>query len=89
MYKIIDKKDSGKTHNLMEMAKKEDGIIVCSNPSAMQNKARNYGIVGLNFISYSEYLQDMLKYPCIFIDDLDNMIAQMTNVKGYTFNVEG
>lgn len=88
MYKIIDKKDSGKTHNLMEVAKKEDGVIVCSNPSAMQNKARSYGIVGLNFISYLEYLQDMFKYPCIFIDDLDNMIAQMTNVKGYTFNVE-
>ena len=53
MYRIIDKKASGKTRKLMEIAKENKAIFVCSNPRAMEAKAHAYGIVGIDFIDYS------------------------------------
>ena len=39
MYRIIDKRSSGKTSRLMLLAKENNGIIVCRNPKAMEEKA--------------------------------------------------
>ena len=36
MYRIIDNKSSGKTHQLMEIAKASNAVFVCSNPRAME-----------------------------------------------------
>ena len=47
MYRIIDNKSSGKTHQLMEIAKANHAVFVCSNPRAMEAKAHAYGIVGI------------------------------------------
>ena len=56
MYRIIDNKASGKTHQLMEIAKANNAIFVCSNPRAMEAKAHAYGIVGIEFVGYYEFL---------------------------------
>jgi len=37
----------------MLLAKEHDADFVCSNPRAMEQKAKAYGINGINFISYS------------------------------------
>mgnify|MGYP003464479803 CR=1 FL=1 len=44
MYRIIDERGSGKTSRLMLLAKETGGVIVCSNPKGMAEKARAYGI---------------------------------------------
>ena len=36
MYRIIDNKASGKTRKLMEIAKENKAVFVCSNPRAME-----------------------------------------------------
>lgn len=56
MYRIIDKRSTGKTSRLMLLAKETNGTIVCSNPRAMREKALAYGIVGVDFISYNDFL---------------------------------
>ena len=40
MYRIIDKRGSGKTSRLMLLAKETGATIVCSNPDAFKYKAK-------------------------------------------------
>jgi len=94
MYRIIDKRASGKTCRLFLLAKEHNGVIVCANPRAMEEKARSYGIVGIDFIEYNEYVRT---YPYlrdksqpIFIDEIENFIKTTTygQVMGYTLSAE-
>ncbi len=57
MFRIIGNRCTGKTYQLMQYAKDNDAIFVCSNPRSMRIKAEQYGIIGLNCISYSEFLK--------------------------------
>lgn len=86
MYRLIDKRGSGKTSHLMLLAKKNDAIIVCSNPYAMRFKAEEYGFEDLTFISYSEYIKH--KYPEdkeVYIDNLDMFVKTVYGkLDGYT-----
>ena len=42
----------------MSLAKENNAIFVCSNPRAMEYKAKAYGINDLHFISYGEFLNE-------------------------------
>lgn len=76
MYRIIDGRGTGKTSRLMLLAKETNGTIVCSNPRAMQTKAYAYGITGINFISYNDFLYgtgaDVGNY---YIDELETFLS--------------
>ena len=76
MYRIIDGRGTGKTGRLMLLAKETNGTIVCSNPRAMKDKALAYGIIGIDFISYNDFLfgagSDIGDY---YIDELESFIA--------------
>ena len=73
MYRIIDKRGTGKTSRLMLLAKEENAIIACSNPNAMKIKAEGYGIIGLNFISYYDYVMEIIQKVVRYL--LMNLIA--------------
>lgn len=90
MYRIIDNRDSGKTSRLMLLAKENSGIIVCKNPAVMNEKARRYGIIGIDFISYEEFLElSFKKETPIFIDEIEDFIKFLTpTLKGYTLTKE-
>lgn len=97
MYRIVDERASGKTSRLMLLAKENNGTIVCGNPYAMEQKARAYGITGVNYISYYDYLkksqeEDLKNY---FIDELESFVQYIhlaSNIKGtfcgYTISEE-
>ena len=89
MYRIIDNKASGKTRKLMEIAKENKAIFVCSNPRAMEAKAHAYGIVGIDFIDYFTFLDDDDKEPANYVVDeiemlLHYMFGMNRNLTGYT-----
>ena len=89
MYRIIDKKGAGKTSRLMLLAKEVQGIIVCSNPLKLREKAHCYGITGLDFISYEDYLNGGFESKPIFIDELDKFLKFYDNhIAGYTISNE-
>lgn len=69
MYRIIDNKASGKTHQLMEIAKENGSIFVCNNPRAMEAKAHAYGIVGIEFVDYYAFLDHHGKDVSNFVID--------------------
>ena len=87
MYKIIDKRATGKTSRLMLLAKEQNGIIVCKDPILMQRKAYDYGIVGIDFISYFDF-QPMYEYDKpVFIDEVDLYFKYLNNsITGYTIS---
>lgn len=100
MNRIIDGRGTGKTKQLMLAAKDAHGTIVCANPRAMEEKAYAYGIIGINFISYSDYLNhitfsqdsDMGNY---FIDEVEELLNYIQTIRivqgkfcGYTLTNE-
>lgn len=88
MIKIIDKSSTGKTSNLFLLAKENNGIIVCKHPESMIVKAHSYGLKGIDFISYDEYINSMYRQDNtrpIYIDDMSEFIkAYDKNISGYT-----
>lgn len=91
MYKIIDGKGTGKTSRLMLLAKEHDGIIVCKNPYAMEEKAKAYGIVGISFVSYYEFITQRAVYEKVsyYIDELEDFVKFFNSeLKGYTLSKE-
>ena len=95
MYRIVDDRASGKTSRLMLIAKENNALFVCSNPRAMEAKAHAYGIVGIDFISYFEYLKTMRsgEERQIVIDELEMFLKYMiqfndgkSKLIGYTLN---
>ena len=90
MYRIIENRGTGKTSRLMLLAKENNGILVCANPTAMIEKARSYGLVGFDIISYEDYLDDNYdrQKPC-FVDELERFVQFITNtLSGYTLTNE-
>lgn len=93
MFKVIDGRGTGKTSRLMLLAKESgngDGVIVCRKPKQTQEKAYAYGILGLDFVSYSEYFNSILdnknifEGKNIFIDNLSDFLnAWDSRIKGY------
>ena len=94
MYRIIDKKCSGKTSRLLLLAKENKGVVVCANPEKMREKSYAYGLTGIDFITYTAYCEflngygnaDLIGKP-IFIDELDKFLyIYDTEIKGYTIS---
>ena len=90
MYRIIDSRGSGKTSRLMLLAKETNSIIACVNPYAMREKAHEYGITGLTFISYEELLTQSWTDYNIMIDEIELFVKyQLSGIlKGYTLSNE-
>jgi hypothetical protein len=90
MYRFIDGRSTGKTSRLMLLAKETNGTIVCNNPRAMKEKAYAYGIVGIEFISYGEFLQlrgtDIGNY---YIDELEAYIEYVQGMAGVRGRLRG
>ena len=94
MYRIIDKRGTGKTGRLLLLAKEKNGIIVCMSPERLIHQANKYGITGLTFISYSEFInciKPSAKQP-IFIDDIELLMSYIvqrnyeSELTGYTIS---
>lgn len=90
MYKIIDKRGAGKTLRLMLLAKENNGIIVCADPKTLKIKSEVYGLTGIDFISYDDFLNG--GYNCrkkVFIDEIDVLLRKIEeNTMGYTISLE-
>ena len=90
MNRIIDGRSTGKTSRLMLLAKENNGIIVCQNPTALQQKAYAYGIVGIDYMSYADFIELMIStqiHRPIYIDELDDFLYCLNdNIRGYSLS---
>jgi len=93
MYRIIDTRNTGKTNQLMQIAKENDAIFVCKNPEGMQVKAKAYGINGLQCISYYDFIHNFdPEITCYVVDELEQFINIIFSsgpaLIGYTLSTE-
>lgn len=76
MIKIIDGQGSGKTSRLMLVAKENNATFVCENPRAMEVKAKAYGLSGINFISYRDFVTSYNEGNYV-IDEIDLFVKSI------------
>lgn len=91
MYRIINDRGTGKTLQLMLLAKENNATIACNNPSAMRQKAYNYGLTGINFVSYSALFSGEIEdHEPIMIDEIEVFVKEYIDGKliGYTLSNE-
>ena len=91
MYRIIDKRGTGKTSRLLLLAKENNGCIVCRNPESMQYKADRYGIIGVDIYSYNDLAFGKIKtqHQPIYIDEIEMYLYYLNeNIQGYTLTNE-
>ena len=87
MYRVIDKRGTGKTGRLFLIAKDTNATIVCSNPAMMQDKALRCGCKDVNFMSYADfvnYYQGRSSTQTVLIDELEVLVRGVGNVIGYS-----
>lgn len=92
MYRIIDGRGTGKTSRLMLLAKENNAIFVCNDPHCMEIKALSYGITGIQFVSYYDYLRfnyDTNKENVV-VDELEALLKCIFNghLVGYTLSTD-
>lgn len=87
MFIVSGGRGTGKTKVLLERVKSEDAIIVCDDVIAMRERAYNYGIVGLNIISYEEYCRtpSELLDKSVYVHNINKLLKRInSNTKGYS-----
>lgn len=85
MFIISGGRGIGKTKALIERVKAEDGVIVCEDPASMRTRAYDYGITGLDIISYEELYKTQTCDKVIYIHDINKFIKHaFPEVKGYS-----
>ena len=88
MYRVVDKRGSGKTSRLILLAKENDGIVASHCPKYIIEKANYFGIQGIKVCSYQELLdKDYDTTLPVFIDDLE-LFAKFSVAKlgGYSIS---
>lgn len=92
MIRIIDDRSTGKTCRLMMIAKETDAVFVCSNPYAMEQKAKAYGITGITFMSYYDFINNSRgKRFNYVVDELESLVSYFSTPNtmiGYTQSKE-
>lgn len=84
MYRIIDGRGTGKTSRLLLLAKEKGGIVICARPDTMREKAYNYGLTGIDFMSYNDFIKNIKTKNIIvplFQSD-GSMVEKMIDVTG-------
>ena len=90
MIQILGNRSSGKTSQLMLLAKEKDANYACFNPYAMREKALAYGLTGINFISFSDlFTGEYIDQPGV-IDEIELLVRDYIdgNLIGYTLTKE-
>ena len=90
MYNIVGARGIGKTYRLLELANKTNGVVICSNPRAMREKAATLGFTEVqDFISYRDSIDERTGQDT-FIDDLELYAKALVgrDLKGYTYTID-
>lgn len=89
MIRIIGTRGIGKTRKLLQEAMEKSATVVCNNVKRYAEKAHAYGIVGLNFVSYEEYLSSFDDDILYMVDDVEELLKYLPGtVVGFSCNVE-
>lgn len=87
---IIGENNTKKTRRMLEEVSKSGAIVICKHPLHMQSKANAYGIYGLKFVSYEEFLGDVFYGEKVAIDEIGDFMMSCFGVEldAFTMTVD-
>lgn len=91
MYRILGKRGSGKTTNLITLAKETGAILVVSNVDYTVNKMYQLGITGVDIMSYAQFSDNKRGYDKQYlIDDIEGFTKAIfgKNFIGYSQTID-
>lgn len=92
MYKILRKRGTGKTTNLITLAKENGATLVVANADYTVQKMYQLGITGVDIISYAEFYANRQEYFAkpYMIDDIDGFVESIFGRKliGYSASID-
>lgn len=91
MYRILGKRGSGKTTNLITLAKETGAILVVSNVDYAVNKMYQLGITGVDIMSYTQFVNSRISSDKQYlIDDIEGFTKVIfgKNFVGYSQTID-
>ena len=87
---IAGGRGTGKTCRLLDLAYKNNAIVVCKEPDFLMKKAHGYGITGLRFMSFEDYSTfDNGRNDSIYIYNIKDYLNWLdNNIDGYSLTLE-
>lgn len=83
MLQICGGPGTGKTKLLLEKAKQDNAYVVCKEPIELREQAYLYGITGIDFISYEQFIEFEDRNRPFYIYDLHEFL------KDFNYRIEG
>lgn len=84
---FIGESSTQKTRKMLEAAKSSGAIVVCKNPLAMRRKADNYGVFGVEFVSYEDMNMDVIDCDKVAIDEIGEFFKRRFGVELDSFTM--
>ena len=95
MFRVIDRRDTGKTKTLLKECSITGGIFICKHPYKVVDKCYSYGIDSSNILplGYSDALKYLKKEidKNVYIDEIEEFVSFIigsSNLKGYSLTNE-
>lgn len=83
MIRIVDVQSNGKTRKLLQYAKENKCVVLCSSPARMADKAVRYELGYVECMSYEEFLnlykENNLPQCKYVIDEMERFVATLFN----------
>lgn len=86
---IIGSRGIGKTKALIELASKNNGIIICQNATHMREKAKAYGYDNVKIISYRDVIDNINPHPVSYAPELVIKYYDGIDCPCYIDNLDG
>lgn len=74
MYTIIRERETGKAHDVLELARENDAIVVTPDDRAFRVKAHGYGYDDILIISYQDLKRGIVPEKPLILHNLDKAI---------------
>lgn len=90
MKSIIRGRETGKAHDLIAFAAKNNATIVTENPNAFKVKAESYGFSNIDTISWEEFILSVNFEKKFVIHNIDKMMNWFCgdNLIGFSATLE-
>ena len=87
MYTVIRDRDSGKAHQLLELARKENAFIITEDKRAFKVKAHGYGFDDVEIVDYEDLSQNNYPNKPALIHNVEKLLNWF--FKRFEINVKG
>lgn len=92
MYRVIDKRDTGKTKKLLKECVYNEGVFVCRHPERVQEKCIAYGLDFTKIkdvYSHANFIKRYKGSDPVYIDELEKLVLNLVpSMNGYSITAE-